>query len=219
MHVFNGIPPILSVGLLASALLWSPPALAALCGDDVDGSRVACSCGDTVVSGTRLRPTDPVVSIRCEGDGLTLLAPSRTSGLRVDFEGLTLRGSGIGVGLRVVRGGESGAIVTGGRGGAFAVISGFDTGMKVHGSGQVREIRSVTLVGNRRDGLRARMEGGVLADVRAEHNGRDGIRVDVDGTLLRRLEASNNGNEDLKFSGHDGADSDDASAGANGGSL
>lgn len=56
-----------SVGTAVVAVLVTvaTTALAAPCGDALDGRRVACRCGDTVVTDTRLLATDPVVTTRC----------------------------------------------------------------------------------------------------------------------------------------------------------
>jgi parallel beta-helix repeat protein len=50
------------------------PAWAADCGDKAGagGSRVACACGDTVITSTTLRPGDPVADTVCAGVGLSI---------------------------------------------------------------------------------------------------------------------------------------------------
>jgi hypothetical protein len=55
-------------------------ARAADCGDTAGpgGSRVACFCGDTVVTSTTLRTTDPVVTALCLGPGLSIGADGIT---------------------------------------------------------------------------------------------------------------------------------------------
>jgi parallel beta-helix repeat protein len=55
-------------------------AWAADCGDTagVGGTRVACTCGDTVVTNTALKAGDPVVSAACVGLGLSLGADDIT---------------------------------------------------------------------------------------------------------------------------------------------
>ena len=97
----------------ASALL-AEPARAAACGDDVNGERIACSCGDTIVSDTRLRADDPVVVERCRTDGLIVRAPAGALTLRLDLGGRVLTGDGLGTGIRVLSGGSRGAVIIGG---------------------------------------------------------------------------------------------------------
>ena len=64
---------------LALSLAGAPSAgWAANCGDTTGagGTRVACACGDTVTTNTKLKNTDPVVSTSladtCSGDGLAI---------------------------------------------------------------------------------------------------------------------------------------------------
>ena len=69
---------------------------AANCGDTTGpgGTRVACGCGDTVTTNTKLKVTDPVVSTSagdvCSGDGLYV-----GSGVTLDCAKRPLRGSGV----------------------------------------------------------------------------------------------------------------------------
>jgi hypothetical protein len=44
------------------------------CGDDVDGVRVPCDCGDVIASDTTLQSDDPIGTRRCPMDGLTVRA-------------------------------------------------------------------------------------------------------------------------------------------------
>jgi hypothetical protein len=187
---------VLSLLVLAAAA----PGWAANCGDDVNGERVACACGDVVVSDTALSATDPVVSRPCSRDGLVLLARDGADEIRLDLSGLTIRGQGRGVGIRVVRGGALGAVIVGGDG-ARGSIARFDTG--IHGSGRsaVREVRGVNLVANRRDGLNVRSSGVRLSDVHSEGNGRDGVRVSGHGLDVTGVTAVGNGSEGLDVRG------------------
>ena len=110
------------------------PALAAECGDDVGGTRVACSCGDTVVSDTTLRPDDPVSRVRCDHDGLVVRAPRGAASIALDLAGLSIVGSGQGSGIRIIDGGEYGALIIGGVPGRPAEIAGFRNGVRATGS-------------------------------------------------------------------------------------
>ncbi len=90
-----------AAAIVVASFLLSGAAAAAPCGDDVKGVRVACHCGDTVVSDTRLRPEDPVVSGRCPLDGLAIRADALAESITLDLAGLSLVGTGAGIGLEV----------------------------------------------------------------------------------------------------------------------
>src|SRR5260221_9488664 len=96
----------LAIGLGAG--LWAAPLAAKLCGDDVDGHDVPCACGDVVVSSVALA-SDPILGGRCPHDGLIVRAPDAARTVVIDLQGHTLRGSGTGVGIRLVAGGQGGA--------------------------------------------------------------------------------------------------------------
>jgi parallel beta-helix repeat protein len=77
------------------------PAAAADCGDKAGPGRsdVPCSCGDTLVTSTRLTVEDPVVftgggDAGCPVSGLFI----HTDRVRLDCDDLTLNGNGVGVG-------------------------------------------------------------------------------------------------------------------------
>lgn len=84
----------LTTGALALVLAttgWSSPGGAADCGDSAGpgGTRVACVCGDSVVTDTRLDPNDAVVNERCGEIGLVIAAEAIT----LDCDGLALQGT------------------------------------------------------------------------------------------------------------------------------
>jgi parallel beta-helix repeat protein len=97
--------------LLLASSFWlasaAVPSAAADCGDKAGPGRsdVPCSCGDTLVTSTRLTVDDPVVftgggDTACSGSGLFLFADK----VRLDCDDLTLIGNGVGaggIGLRV----------------------------------------------------------------------------------------------------------------------
>jgi parallel beta-helix repeat protein len=70
------------LGIAAGALLGlaATDTTAADCGDTAGpgASRIACACGDTVVTSTRLRGYDPVSRGACHGDGLVIGADDIT---------------------------------------------------------------------------------------------------------------------------------------------
>jgi parallel beta-helix repeat protein len=99
-HPQRGLWRLLSAfGALALVLGTSGPAWAKDCGDTAgpNDSRIACACGDNVVTDTELEDTDPVVTDLCTDFGLTLGADD----IELDCEDETLTGDGIGAGIRV----------------------------------------------------------------------------------------------------------------------
>jgi parallel beta-helix repeat protein len=122
-HPWNGAPAAL---LTALALTGLGPALAgaAPCGDGAgpEGSRVACACGDSVVTSTVLQPGDPVANAVCAGDGLVVGADE----IRLDCRGLILTGDGSGYGVRLDD--RHGAVV------ARCGLSDFLIGVRLQGS-------------------------------------------------------------------------------------
>jgi hypothetical protein len=168
---------IASIALLIAAL--GAPAEAKLCGDDVGGQDVPCSCGDTVASNVTLSD-DPVTSTRCESDGLIVRATSATSSITVDLNGQTLRGSGRGAGVWVLQGGPGGARIV--STGSAATVEGFRDGVVAHGN------ESIAL----------------LEDIVARASTRDGIRLfDVKAAEIRNTESLNSGRDGFSMTGKD----------------
>ena len=185
------------VAALAATFLWLAmlgPAWAGLCGDDVAGARVPCACGDVVVSDTRLSADDPIATGRCMGDGLSVRAPSGATSIVLDLAGHSILGSGVGVGVRVVRGGSDGAVVVGdGRSDGVAVVGGFGTGFKSTGRRELREVRGLVLRGNGENGLVVRGDGPRIVDVTSENNGRDGVHAGGRAPVLENVSSEGNG--------------------------
>jgi hypothetical protein len=185
-----------TVSAFAALCLWScalvSTVAAGVCGDDVGGTRVACACGDVVVSSTVLQASDPVVGARCPVDGLTVRAPLLAETITLDLAGLALRGSGAGVGITVEHGGSDGAIVRGGPEGKHGEIVGFGTGMLVVPTNGVRRVERLHVAGSRRDGLSVRSNGAMLIDVTANDNGGDGLSIKGRGGRFTGIEARRN---------------------------
>ncbi len=191
-HQISEVSRRISLALLLSAALMLPAAAhAGLCGDDVEGARVACSCGDTVVSDTTLRPSDPVTRERCPMDGLFVRAAAGAESIVLDLAGLSISGAGIGSGIRVLAGGDAGAVVTGGADGG-AEVSGFSTGISGHGRKDVQELSGISARNNTREGIDLSASGLRLRDVTAERNGRDGFRLSGHDGVYEGLVARNN---------------------------
>jgi len=190
--------PLGAAALLA--LLMAAPSVAAagLCGDDVDGVRVACACGDFVVSDTVLVATDPVVNERCATDGLIIQAAEAGESLRLDLAGQSLTGSGVGIGLLVIYGGEKGAIISGGPDTARrGQVVGFGSGLRVRSQRTLSALTNVDFRGNSLDGLTVRAWDTKMDNVGAFANGRDGLRVGGRKLEVEGLEADGNGRRQI----------------------
>jgi hypothetical protein len=196
------LPACLSFLVLALAFgAQAAPASAALCGDDVDGARVPCGCGDVVVSDTILSATDPVTVNRCPADGLFVRATKGTRSLRLDLDGLSIVGTGTGTGIRVIDGGVLGAVIAGSSDGRRAEIAGFSTGIFAHGRDDLQEVFDVDVKSNDDEGIVVTSAGVRLRNVRALDNGGDGMRLSGDGSTLAAVEASGNRGVGIRVSG------------------
>jgi hypothetical protein len=176
--------------------------MAANCGDDVNGRRVPCACGDTVVSDTRLVKTDPVVKQRCSDDGLVVRAAGQVESLTLDLGGLPLTGRGSGVGIKVLDGGAHGAILIGGNDGAPGQIAGFRVGISARGSRGIRAAENLVVFGNETDGIQVSGRGAALRGVVADDNGREGVRAHGRDHGLEGVSAAGNRGYDLRVSGN-----------------
>ncbi|MBI5504122.1 MAG: right-handed parallel beta-helix repeat-containing protein [Deltaproteobacteria bacterium] len=196
------IRSVAALSLLLFGLTLSPwsisAASATYCGDDVGGRRVACGCGDTVVSDTTLHADDPVVTGRCPLDGLILRASPFADSIRLDLAGLTVSGAPYGVGILVLAGGASGAIITGGDE-QKATILGFGTGVLSERVGALLRVEGLEIRGVRGDGIRIRGRGVFLVDVEAAYNSGDGIRLSGTGGRLVRTATHDNGGNGLRL--------------------
>lgn len=172
--------------LLAAFLLVlaSGESRADSCGDDVDGQRIACRCGDVAVSDTALRAEDPIVRIRCSLDGLRVRASAEAASIRIDLAGFTLHGSGVGTGIQVLHGGTDGAFIVGSGPGNYGVIDGFGTGLATSRHEGVARVVRLELRNNVQDGVRMAIAGTVLEDVVAHANQGDGLYLRGSGGRL-----------------------------------
>jgi hypothetical protein len=189
-----------------SALAWTTlivalPSLtfAGPCGDHVDGIRVACRCGDTVVSDTRLLATDPVVTARCPLDGLTIRASSPAESIRLELDGHELRGSGVGIGIRVAYGGSDGAHLVGSPREGYGIVSGFGVGLAVAEPTALARVTRVDLRASSDEGARVTMAGTVFEDVLAHGNARDGLRIRGTGGRLAGVRSFENGENGIRI--------------------
>lgn len=195
--------PAVLVMFVTMSLPLPSAAQAAFCGDDVSGLRIACACGDDVVSDTVLSSSDPVVAERCSGDGLVLVAPAGSDGITLDLGGHSLAGSGRGVGIRVVRGGALGSVILGGgdAGQARAEVANFRTGISASGRSALLELRGVHVHHNVADGVRIHSSGTRVEDVEASDNGRDGASLFGHGLEVSGVVAERNLSDGLQVRG------------------
>jgi hypothetical protein len=178
-------------------------ASALVCGDDVDGERVACACGDVVVSDTRLRASDPVVVERCERDGLFVRASSGTRTLTLDLGGQSIRGNGSGTGIRVLSGGSEGAVITGGSEGSMGQVIGFYAGIKARGKRVLKSLSGVRVESSVRDGVVVDGVGSEIRDVYTAGNGGDGVRVGGRSSVAREVVSENNDGYGVRVRGRE----------------
>jgi hypothetical protein len=174
------------------------PAAATRCGDDVDGrgTRVACACGDVLVSSARLAPSDPLVQAPCPAAGLVVDVPTTvTRPITLDLAGAILAGSGRGVGIEVLAGGPHGIVVTGPGG-----VRGFDLGI-VAREGALASLVAVESSDNVHDGFRLAGRDYRLDTCRADRNGRDGFVLHGEGYRLDGCEAVGNGRDGFAVRG------------------
>src|SRR5512139_3286279 len=207
LRVFSTTLLVLSAGV----------ASASNCGDDVDGQRVPCACGDTVISDTRLVKTDPVVTQRCPDDGLTVRAAGQVESLTLDLAGLPLTGQGSGIGIHVLDGGSAGAILIGGKDGGPGQVAGFRVGISARGSRGIRAAENLIVLGNETDGVQVSGRGAALSGVVSDDNGRSGVRAHGRDHSLEGVSAAGNGRYDLRVSGNGhyvGADAETLERGA-----
>lgn len=177
---------------IAFVCLLHTAALAVDCGDTTgpDGTRMPCACGDTVTTNTLLRPTDPVVSTVCGGDGLTIGADALT----LDCRKRVLRGSGFGRDVKgIVLDARTGVTVQ------YCVAENFGIGIIA------KDSEHLTLVHNT---LRANVYGILfngVTDSRVERNQvsgnlTDGLFIeDCSSNTLTKNTVANNGEDGIKL--------------------
>jgi len=184
---------------LALVLAAPLPALAGACGDDVAGRRVACRCGDTVVSDTRILADDPVVAERCRLDGLLIRAGKDAESITLDLDGHRIRGSGAGIGVRVMYGGTDGVQLVGASAPPRGAIVGFGIGLSATDTNALARVVRLELRDNRDEGARVTIAGTVFEDVVASGNGRDGFSVRGTGGRFADVSANANGENGFRL--------------------
>jgi len=171
----------------------------------VGGQRIACRCGDTVVTDTRLRADDPVVVERCELDGLVIRAERLAETITLDLDGQAITGTGAGIGLRIEYGGADGARIVGGPPQARGVVRGFATGISTTAGDALALVARVEVRDNRHDGMRLVVAGTVLDGIAAYANGEDGIYLRGTGGRLVGVESGGNRGSGIRLFGSDTA--------------
>ena len=177
--------------MLLAAGLWAAPVAAKLCGDSVDGHDVPCACGDVVVSSVTLTDDPVVKGGACPHDGLVVRAPDSPRALTIDLHGATLRGSGSGVGLRVVAGGPGGARVISSAG--VGTIAGFLDGIVARGGDALGQVQDITVTDSVRDGLRVAGNSFEVRRAVVRSAGRDGFALSGRGFQIVQSQASDCG--------------------------
>jgi hypothetical protein len=188
--------------LSALALLfYTSAAYANLCGDNVQGQGVPCACGDTVVSDVVLTPDHPVANTVCPGDGLVVRSGG-ASGITIDLNGMTLRGSGQGAGLWLLYGGSGGARIV--STGQVAHLEGFRDGVVAQGADSLAVLDNVAVARSVRDGVRVHGANYSVHATDVVDSGRDGFSFgghDYEATATR---AMNNGRYGYSVTGMHG---------------
>src|SRR5215510_507372 len=171
------------LGLVISILLVGRAAAAHRCGDDVDGrgTGVPCACGDLLVSSRTLTPADRVTHGPCPGMGLLVVADGPVT---LDFNARTVRGSGQGVGVLVLRG----TLNLEGPG----TVEGFETGVFARGPAALGGVLAIRSAHNRLDGFFAEANGYTIQGSTAEANGRDGFALGGNAYALDGNRAAGN---------------------------
>ena len=178
-----------------------PPAFAAVCGDNVAGQDVPCRCGDTVGSSVVLTD-DPVTMTQCRRHALVVSLGREVTGVEIDLNGKTLRGSGKGAGLWVTSGGSDGVRIVSNS--TPALIEGFRDGIAARTMGTVQVIDNVIVNNSVRDGIHILSDGVQIRDSEAYNSGRDGFFVRGEAWVLQGLHAFNSGRHGLRVSGNMG---------------
>ena len=194
------IPRVLPYALIL--LAHAATAVAGACGDDVGGERVACGCGDVVVSDVRLQRSDPVVNGPCRDDGLVVDAARGAESLTIDLAGLSLIGSGSGIGVHVRDGGAGGAYLIGGPDGRPGQVAGFRVGVSARSTRGIRGAANLLVTGNEQDGVQLSGRGATLTGIVADENGRSGIVARGRDHALDGVAARDNHHHDLRVSGN-----------------
>jgi hypothetical protein len=189
----------LGIAVLALLLAGTVGAEMKRCGDDVDGSPVACDCGDVLVSSRRLGPDDPIVGRVCPGRGLLVDVPADAPAATLALGGTVLSGSGRGAGIQVKAGGRGGLTIVG-----PGTIHGFRTGVVATGRSLAR-VGRVRAAENVDDGFRIAGSGYSVLDCDAHANGGDGFVLrgadfEADGN-----QAADNGGLGFRIAGRNGA--------------
>jgi hypothetical protein len=163
-------------------------AWAKLCGDQVDGQRVPCACGDVVVSDATLGDA-PVAHSVCSGDGLIVRAQG-TRRITVDLQGATLQGGEKGIGLLIAYGGPGGARIISSQG--TGTIRGFRDGIFAHGRDTLGLLDRMEIVAPHRDGVRITAgDGYKIRNTEVREAGRDGFSLGGKRFRVRRTRALN----------------------------
>ncbi len=183
------------------ALLLAPPAHAGphRCGDDVGGRAIPCDCGDLLIGSRTLGDDDPITSHACPGTGLLVAVPAGHPAATLALAGHVIAGSGRGVGVQVVGGGDGGLTIAG-----PGAVRGFGTGIQGV-NGTLARVTGITAAENTSDGVVVAGEGFTVAGSEASRNGRDGFVLRGRRYLVERNRALANGRHGFQLAGREAA--------------
>jgi len=188
--------------LIAACVGFATPAFAVkVCGDDVQGTRVACACGDVAVSDVTLRASDPISKEKCLHDGLVVRADSNADSITINLGGQTIVGGGHGYGILVEYGGSDGAVIVGSSSGRMAQIVGFRRGVYAPTTRAVSRLEAVSVIANSDDGIRINGKGAILVDINTSKNSGNGIAMRGMGGRIANVHAVDNGNAGVRLAG------------------
>jgi hypothetical protein len=169
------------------------------CGDDVQGKTVPCDCGDLLVSSRTLGPEDPITQRVCEATGLLVDVPPATPAATLALGGRTLGGTGHGVGIHVLSGGQGGLSIVG-----PGTIERFGTGVLAAG-GELMRLDGVSATDNRGDGVNIRGQAFAVQNSESARNGRDGFALRGTGYRVDGNRAVHNARHGFALAGREGA--------------
>jgi Right handed beta helix region len=185
----------LSLVLVASQVLAGPRR----CGDDVKGKAVPCDCGDLLVSSRTIGPDDPITQHACDGTGLLVDVPPGRPAPTLGLGGQVLTGTGHGIGIQVLGGGDGGLTIVG-----PGAIARFTTGVLAPG-GALARLSGVAAADNAGDGFSIVGNGYEVRDCEASRNRRDGFSLRGTGYHVEGNRAVENARHGFALAGREGA--------------
>jgi parallel beta helix pectate lyase-like protein len=178
--------PVLAIALLAVVAFLLPG----------HASAAGVECGATISQDTTLTASDPVVfeagsstDTPCRSTGLTV-----KGGVTLDCDGRTIKGKGVGTGIRVVSG-DSATIQN-------CIVDSFSVGVQVAGHGS-HTVQNVRVVNNKSNGLAASGGQNTITRVVSANNGGVGFAIRGNDNFIGQANvALGNARGGFSFSGN-----------------